>query len=109
MKRLLTALCIVAVFVSATIIFDCCALPFHRFMHRYLACGHMNGGAQHKLVPAKAPLKRFVLTTIPIFTSALPTSFVRPHSVRMRDRIAHGALRCDDDVGLHLLHSLMLI
>jgi hypothetical protein len=105
----IAAVGIAAVFVSATCVFDCCALPFHRVLHRYLACGHMSGGAHQKVVPAKAPLKRFVLAKAETLIPVQPPSFVLPRPMRMRDRIAHGALRCDDDVGLQLLHSLMLV
>jgi hypothetical protein len=91
--------------------FGCCVLPFHRVMHKLAAplchiATHAAPGDDHDTVPPPKPAKRIsgiAAHTIRI-ASIAATSFApitRPASYR--DFLAHGAVRCDRDVGLHLL------
>jgi hypothetical protein len=123
-KRIfLAGLCFAGVAVPAMVtsvfVFGCCALPFHKTIHRlFPVCGGM--------VKALAPESHHDQTTPPkgnanpsiahaIFAKRLPsfTFFSSPAAIvqplRPIDRIAQSAMRCDDDVGLHLLLALLLI
>jgi hypothetical protein len=115
--------------LAAIFVFGCCILPFHKYLHGamplcHLAsgvlAGHHDGdehGADH---PATPPPSRERLT------SGLPSAdnpvqarlFVttaqlrhRPEPPRsdLRSFMAQGAVRCESDVGLHLLHTTFLI
>src|SRR5688572_5285290 len=104
----------------ATVFFvGCCVLPFHQVMHKLMPIcelatslmrgEHADGDAQQPM-PAREkqePVKRIV--------SSMPLTF-RLHAVpstvhvtspaasaAYRSFISHGAVRCDQDVGLHLL------
>ncbi|HEY8131015.1 MAG TPA: hypothetical protein VII12_03920 [Thermoanaerobaculia bacterium] len=124
MKRtLLTGLCFVAVAVPALVmsvlVFGCCALPFHKTIHRlFPVCGG--------IVKILAPESRHQQTTAPganskptiarvifakrvssIAFSWAPGVIVGP--LRTIDRVAQSAMRCDDDVGLNLLLAILLI
>jgi len=103
----------------SVLLFGCCVLPFHRIVHRYLPmCGGIvklwtgeshREAAPAKVVPGKAPAPLIVAARITTPISATVDAIVPRPSPRLRDRIAHGALRCDDDVGLLPLLSLMLV
>lgn len=109
---------IIPVIVMTVFLFGCCVLPFHHVIHRIFPfCGAivklLAPESHHEAVPAKTRSKQ---TTAPIIfarrLATIPFS-VTPHvpayPLRWRDRIAHGALRCDDDVGLYLVISVLLI
>jgi hypothetical protein len=108
-------------------VFGCCVLPFHGYIHKTMPLCHLamevvaggqgdhHDGAQQPL-PARAkqePVKR-VATEVPssfqlaarisVLNAATPTD----PSV-YRSFISLGALRCDQDVGLHLFVRAILI
>ena len=117
----------VPLLAAVVFVFGCCVLPFHRYIHRVmplcqLAVSFIGGeqadhhdGAQQPM-PARAkqePVKR-VATDLPrSFQLAAVSSMV--HAVTpidmavYRSFITLGALRCDQDVGLHLLIGTLLI
>jgi hypothetical protein len=108
-------------------LFGCCVLPFHAYIHKamplcHLAMGIINGehadhhdGAQ-KPLPARAkqePVKR-IATEVPrsfqLAALALVLRATAPADTSVyRSFISLGALRCDQDVGLHLLVGTLLI
>jgi hypothetical protein len=120
---LLTGLCLAVVavpaLVTSVLVFGCCALPFHKTLHRlFPVCS----GIVKVLVPEsprqettpprdrpKASIAHAIfakrLPSVAFFSS--PAAAVRP--LRPIDRVAQSAMRCDDDVGLHLLHAFLLI
>ncbi len=108
-------------------VFGCCVLPFHGYIHKAMPLCHMamdvlagehgghHDGAQQPL-PARAkqePVKRMA-TEVPrsfqlaelssVHHAATPTD-----TTTYRSFISLGALRCDQDVGLHLLAGALLI
>ena len=124
MRRiLLIGFCFAAVavpaLVTSVLVFGCCALPFHKTIHRlFPVCGG--------IVKVLAPESRHEQTTPPraspkpsiahvIFAKRLssitflsaPAAIVEP--LRTIDRSAQSAMRCDDDVGLHLLLAILLL
>ncbi len=118
---LLCAGAAIPVAAASIFLFGCCVLPFHRVLHRYLPiCGgivslmtpdsHSNAS-----VAAAVPGRRLACegarhhTEQPSRDEAAPANIFPTRAFRIRDQIAHGALRCDEDVGLHLLLSVMLI
>ncbi len=108
----------IPVLVMSVLLFGCCVLPFHRVIHRLFPyCGGivklLTPESHHDAVPAKAASKK---TATPIVFALrqpgfdMPVApFPRTLSARARQHMAHGALRCDQDVGLHLLISVLLI
>jgi len=115
----------VPLLMSVVFVFGCCVLPFHAVVHRVLplchvATGIMRGGhgdrEKQPPVPAREkqePVKRLA-TEVPrsfrlaAFTAAAPRIAPRD-ATAYRSFIALGALRCDHDVGLHLLVASLLI
>ena len=109
--------------MMAVFLFGCCALPFHQYVHRALPlCGGIvkvlahGGAASDEHAPAtaparKAPVAPVVLTPSSAFVLALApvTCVARASAPAPRDALAHGAVRCESDVGLHLLHASFLI
>ncbi len=113
--------------VAAVFLFGCCVLPFHAYLHKAVPLcrlamvlssarhGDPQQGAQPPL-PARArqePEKR-IATDIPrSFQLAALASVMRPAATASanayRSFISLGALRCDQDVGLHLLGGTLLI
>lgn len=97
--------------VAIVLHFGCCALPFHQMAHKLMPLCHlaMNAmaGDEHREAPVKpTPVKRLTgvspsspraisLTATRVDPIATPAAY--------RSFIAQGALRCDRDVGLHLL------
>jgi len=104
-------------------VFGCCVLPFHAYIHKampfcHVAIGMMtgeqHGGAQQQ-VPASKKQE-----PVPRMTTELPRTFhlsmtassfaiARNPITAYRNFIALGAVRCDRDVGLHLLIATFLI
>ncbi|HUP62581.1 MAG TPA: hypothetical protein VNA69_19415 [Thermoanaerobaculia bacterium] len=104
--------------LAATVfLFGCCVLPFHQVMHRLmpiceLAMNVMRGddGADRDATPARQkeePVKRiatsmpqtFRLTMSPATAAVLATA----SETALRSFVSLGAVRCDQDVGLHVL------
>lgn len=111
---------------AVVFVFGCCVLPFHAYIHKAMPFCHVavqmitpehddQHGAAHQQVPARAkqePVKR-VATNLPrgirlSFASA-SCSVAVTATTAYRSFIALGALRCDQDVGLHLLAGTLLI
>ncbi len=124
MKRvLLTGLCFAAVavpaLVTSVLVFGCCALPFHKTIHRlFPVCGGIvkmlvPESRHEQTTPARANSKPSIAHVIfakrlpPIAFSSAPAIIVRP--LRTIDRVAQSTMRCDDDVGLHLLLAILLL
>jgi hypothetical protein len=108
-------------------VFGCCALPFHAYIHKAMPLCHLaidvitgRHGEQHDAarqpLPARErqePVKR-VATNVP--RSFAPAALASVHRAATaidtsayRSFISLGALRCDQDVGLHLLGGTLLI
>ena len=109
-------------------LFGCCVLPFHAYLHKAmplceLAVGvisgehadHHHDGAQQPL-PARAkqePVKR-IATDLPRahYLADLSSELRAPTPIdttAYRSYISLGAIRCDQDVGLHMLVNTFLI
>jgi hypothetical protein len=117
----------VPLLAAVVFIFGCCVLPFHAYIHKVIPLCHLAveliGGdradhhdAAQQPFPARAkqePVKR-VATEVPrpfhlaalscVHRAATPTD-----TNAYRSFISLGALRCDQDVGLHLLVRTLLI
>ncbi|HWW61136.1 MAG TPA: hypothetical protein VN181_07205 [Thermoanaerobaculia bacterium] len=104
----------VPLLVMTVWLFGCCVLPFHHVMHRLMpvcamAADLLRGGDAQPATPAPAkrePVKRVVSETARAFRVAsidASDEVVTPRAAAHRTFIAHGALRCDRDVGLHVL------
>ena len=116
---LICASAIIPIVVMSAFLFGCCALPFHRVVHRYLPiCGSivrfMTPDSHHDSVPGKVVTKkRSPISIVATRTGGVTIRPMRQLSSatanRFRDQLSHGALRCDNDVGLLLLLSMMLI
>jgi hypothetical protein len=115
----------VPLLAAAVFVFGCCVLPFHRTIHAampfcHAAIGVITGHAGPKdaqqPLPARAkqePASR-IATTVPrsAQVAAQPPLWraaAAMDAAAYRTFIAHGALRCDQDVGLHLLAGTLLI
>ena len=116
----------VPVLASVVFLFGCCALPFHSVVHKVMPICHLavqlirgdqgpSTDAQQPL-PAREkqePAKR-IATNAPrsrelASTSTIARTLTATSAIAYRSFIAHGALRCDRDVGLHLLTGTLLI
>ena len=113
----------VPLLMSAVFVFGCCVLPFHAAIHRvlplcHLATGVMGGGHHEHQPPVPArekqePVKRLATNVPQSFRLAASTAAaprIAPRdATAYRSFIALGALRCDQDIGLHLLAATLLI
>ncbi len=113
----------VPVVAALVFVFGCCVLPFHAYLHKAMPLCHVamdfisdqHEGAQPPM-PARQkqePIKR-VATDLPRAFQLVALSTV--HHAQMpidksayRSYVSLGALRCDQDVGLHLLVGTLLI
>jgi hypothetical protein len=110
---------------AVVFVFGCCVLPFHGYIHKampfcYVAMQmitpeHDGQGAARQQVPARAkqePVKR-IATNLPrtfhLSVSPASSPLGVTATAAYRSFIALGALRCDQDVGLHLLAGTLLI
>jgi len=118
------------VLLATVFVFGCCVLPFHKVMHKLMpicqmAASMMRGddhaggnGHDEALPPApggtkQEPVKRIVtevpealrLATISVTHQMLATNATTAY----RSFITLGAIRCDRDVGLHVLGETFLI
>jgi hypothetical protein len=119
-----TTVPLVAAFVF---LFGCCALPFHAYIHKAMPLCHLamdvisgehthhHEGAQQPL-PARAkqePVKRIATEVPRSFQLAALNSVHHAATPAVtsayRSFITLGAIRCDQDVGLHLLVGTVLI
>ena len=110
----------VPLLIGTVFLFGCCVLPFHQTLHRLMpvcsaVASFMRGGdAGHDHAqpssPAREkqePVKRIV-TALPstfrlVMTGAGQHLSAPSAATSYRTFIALGAIRCDHDVGLHLL------
>jgi hypothetical protein len=116
----------VPLLAAVVFVFGCCVLPFHGYLHKAMPLCHLavdfiggehgDSGRGQQPLPARAkqePVKRMA-TEVPRSFRLAALSGVA-HGARpigtstYRSFIALGALRCDQDVGLHLLAGALLI
>jgi hypothetical protein len=112
---------------AVVFVFGCCVLPFHGYIHKAMPFCHVavqmitpehddQHGPAHQQVPARAkqqPVKR-VATNLPraatrVSIASASCGVATRAMTAYRSFIALGALRCDQDVGLHLLAVTLLI
>ena len=112
---------------AVVFVFGCCVLPFHGYIHKALPLCHLaidfisgEHGDHHACaqqpMPARAkqePVKR-IATEVPRSFHLDATKTAERHVVptgttAYRSFITLGAIRCDQDVGLHLLVGMLLI
>jgi hypothetical protein len=117
----------VPLFIAVVFVFGCCVLPFHAYIHKAMplcqvAMGVISGqhtdhhDGAHQPLPARAkqePVKR-IATDVPrsfqlAALSAVHRAVTPAGMSAYRSFISLGALRCDQDVGLHLLVGTLLI
>jgi hypothetical protein len=113
----------VPLLVSVVWLFGCCVLPFHAYIHKviplcHVAMGMMTGeqhGSPQQQLPAskkQTPAPRMstdVPRTFHLPTAASSSAIAKNAITAYRDFIALGAVRCDRDVGLHVLIATFLI
>ncbi len=127
-RRVVAALWIsgatVPLLLATVMVVGCCALPFHHVVHKLMpicdmAMSMMRGDADADAVPAvpsrekQEPVKR-IATEVPhafrlarLMTESGATAATMATSYR--SFISLGAVRCDRDVGLHVLVETFLI
>jgi hypothetical protein len=113
----------VPLLISVVMIFGCCVLPFHAYIHKAIPFCHvaigMMTGEQHGSPQQKVPASKKQEPS-PRMTTDLPRTFHRSMTASSsavaknpltahRNFIALGAVRCDRDVGLHVLVVTFLI
>ena len=116
----------VPLLAAVVFVFGCCVLPFHGIIHKALPLCHLAidvmRGDHHDHhdgqtpMPAREkqePVKR-IATDLPRSFQVAVLSSVRLTAMSAvttayRSFISLGALRCDQDVGLHLLTGTLLI
>jgi hypothetical protein len=107
--------------LASVFLIGCCVLPFHGIVHKVLPMCHiavamLGGGHEREAsVPAQQkepPPKRIVSERIETFRVAAATHserLVLTAATSYRSFITLGAIRCDRDVGLHVLVDTFLI
>lgn len=115
----------IPVLLATVFLVGCCVLPFHQVMHKLMPICEMAAsvmrGDQHEHetdspVPAREkqePAKR-IATTLPgafrLATLTVSARIIAPAATTAyRSFITLGAVRCDRDVGLHVLVETYLI
>lgn len=113
--------------VAVLFVFGCCVLPFHGYIHKAVPLCHLaidfisgehgdhHGGSQQPM-PAREkqePVKR-IATDVPRsfhlqMTKTAERQVVAIDATAYRSFITLGAIRCDQDIGLHLLVGTLLI
>lgn len=130
MKRAIVAIgwligATVPLLLATVFLVGCCVLPFHQFAHKLMPVCHiaadlLRGGAgehhdEQQSAPAREkdePAKRLVTTKATFFRFRVVPStdrFALDPVPMYRSFITLGAVRCDQDVGLHLLVATFLI
>ena len=120
----------VPLLLAAVFLVGCCVLPFHQVMHKLMpicemAASVMRGDHpghddhEHDAVPPsparekQEPVKRIATEVPAVFrlaTAAEETHLATPSpATGYRSFITLGAMRCDRDVGLHVLVETFLI
>lgn len=129
-RRLLAAAWIagatVPLLAATVFVAGCCVLPFHGVIHKLMplcqmAASVMRGdhaGHEHEATPPPArdkqePVKRIATEVPAVFRLAAdadaPRAATPASAASYRSFITHGATRCDQDVGLHVLVETFLI
>jgi hypothetical protein len=128
-RRVVAALWVAAstlpLILGATFLFGCCVLPFHRFLHHLMpVCERVQSAMRsdaasahrHETTPAqeKEEPARRIAGTVPhgiviAMRSAAPSPGTAVAASRQRSLMRHGAVRCDQDVGLHIFIRTFLI
>jgi hypothetical protein len=110
---------------AVVMLFGCCVLPFHHVIHKAMpfcnvamdvlrSANHSHHGSQQS-GPAhekQEPVKRVATAlprSLPLTRATISRRGVALDSTAYRSFIALGALRCDQDIGLHLLVVTLLI
>jgi hypothetical protein len=111
---------------AVVFVFGCCVLPFHGVIHKalplcdlavdFIRGEHHDHHGEQTPAPAREkqePVKR-IATEVPrsfqlAVTSAAVRDVTASDATTYRSFIAFGAIRCDRDVGLHLLVATLLI
>jgi len=112
----------VPLLVSVVFVFGCCVLPFHGVIHKFMplcnvAIDFMRGEQhEHQQAPVpekQQPVKRIALEMPRAFHSTIASTAQRSATpsaaTAYRSFISLGAIRCDQDIGLHLFVATMLI
>ena len=117
----------VPLLLATIFVVGCCVFPFHHIAHKLMpicemAASVMRGGhtdaQEHGAVPPpvrekQEPVKRIATAVPDIFRLAVASSAERapaPNAAcAYRSFITLGAMRCDRDVGLHVLVATFLI
>ncbi len=110
--------------MATVFVVGCCVLPFHNVVHKLMpvcemAMNVIRGDApeehEHDAAPAREkqePVQR-IATTLPnvfrLATSTAERTLVHATTAGYRSFITLGAMRCDRDVGLHVLVETFLI
>jgi hypothetical protein len=103
-------------------VFGCCVLPFHAYIHKAMPfchvaidgmTGEQHGAAQQVPAPKKQQPAPRLTTELPrtfqMSMIASSSAMARNPVTAYRSFISLGAVRCDRDVGLHLLIATFLI
>jgi hypothetical protein len=105
-------------------LFGCCVLPFHRVLHRVFPCVHAAGilsgahGDHTPAAPGRSKAAPAIAKVLPAKVSAQNSQVASQrlllspaaHNDRaLRNLRSLGAMRVDDDIGLHTLLATFLI
>ncbi len=132
-RRAIAAVCVtgatVPLLLAAVFLFGCCVLPFHQVMHKLMPIcemaasvmrgDHGENDHQHDATPPaparekQEPVKRIATEVPSVFrlADAATTAAAQAPTATTgyRSFITLGAVRCDRDVGLHVLVETFLI
>lgn len=117
----------IPVLAAVVFLFGCCVLPFHAYLHKAVPLCHVavdfiagdhgdHQNGEQQPMPAREkqePVKR-IATDVPRSFHLDGTKIAERHvvpidSIAYRSFITLGAIRCDQDVGLHLFVGTFLI
>ena len=117
----------VPMLVATVFVFGCCVLPFHGVIHKAMPLCHYamaffsaehddHDNAAQQSTPAreKREVAKRNATEVPESFGVVAASSAAQHvtacdATTYRSFIALGAIRCDRDVGLHLVNATLLI
>lgn len=119
----------VPLLLATVFLVGCCVLPFHAVMHKLMPIcemaanvirgDHAARGHDHETPPAtparekQEPAKRIATEVPNVFRLAVVSDLTRAFQPtatnRYRSFITLGAVRCDQDIGLHALVETFLI
>lgn len=114
----------VPLLLATVFLVGCCVLPFHQIAHKLMPICEMAANvirgdhAEHEATPPPArekqePVKRIATEVPNLFRLAAlagePRAIAPTATTGYRSFITLGAMRCDRDVGLHVLVETFLI